>query len=55
MQPDARPRGRLAGSGAAGSEDVIRKILLAIAVVASVAFLSRIVLKLRRRRQGTPT
>ncbi|MGB5260670.1 MAG: TVP38/TMEM64 family protein [Gammaproteobacteria bacterium] len=39
---------------AAGGEDVIRKILLAIAVVASVAFLSRIIMKLRRNRQGTP-
>jgi uncharacterized membrane protein YdjX (TVP38/TMEM64 family) len=35
---------------AAGGEDVIRKALLAIAVVASIAFLSRIIMKLRRRR-----
>ena len=40
---------------AAGGEDVIRKILLAIAVVASVAFLSRIVMKIRRNKQGTPS
>jgi uncharacterized membrane protein YdjX (TVP38/TMEM64 family) len=40
---------------AAGGEDVIRKILLAIAVVASVAFLSRIVMKLRRKKQGSPS
>lgn len=37
---------------AGGGEDVIRKILLAIAVVASVAFLSRILMKLRRGKQG---
>ena len=36
---------------AAGGEDVIRKILLAIAVVASVAFLSRIVMKIRRKKR----
>ena len=40
---------------AAGGEDVIRKILLAIAIVASVAFLSRIILKVRRRKQGMNT
>ena len=40
---------------AAGGEDVIRKILLAIAVVASVAFLSRIVMKIRRNKRGTPS
>ena len=40
---------------AAGSEDVIHKILLAIAVVASVAFLSRIIMKLRRGKQGSPS
>ena len=34
---------------ASGGEDVIRKVLLAIAVVASIAFLSRIIMKLRRR------
>jgi uncharacterized membrane protein YdjX (TVP38/TMEM64 family) len=34
---------------ASGGEDVVRKVLLAIAVVASIAFLSRIILKLRRR------
>lgn len=38
---------------AAGGENVIRKILLAIAVVATVAFASRIVLKLRRRKQDS--
>ena len=38
---------------AAGGEDVIRKILLAIAVVASVAFLSRVVMKIRRNKRGT--
>ena len=40
---------------AAGGEDVIRKILLAIAVVASVAFLSRIILKLRRGKRESPS
>ena len=40
---------------AAGGEDVIRKILLAIAVVASVAFLSRIVMKIRRNKRETPS
>lgn len=35
---------------AGGGEDVIRKALLAIAVVATVAFLSRIILRLRRNR-----
>jgi uncharacterized membrane protein YdjX (TVP38/TMEM64 family) len=40
---------------AAGGEDVIRKILLAIAVVASIAFLSRIIMKLRRGKQGSPS
>ena len=40
---------------AAGGEDVIRKILLAIAVVASVAFLSRIIMKLRRNKPGAPS
>ncbi len=40
---------------AAGGEDVIRKILLAIAVIASVAFLSRILMKLRRGKQGSPS
>ena len=37
---------------AAGGEDVVRKILLAIAVVATVAFASRIIMKLHRRRRG---
>lgn len=37
---------------AGGGEDVIRKGLLAIAVVASIAFISRILLKLRKRRTG---
>ena len=36
---------------AGGGEDVIRKALLAIAVVASIAFLSRIIMKLKRRKQ----
>ena len=40
---------------ASGGEDVIRKILLAIAVVASVAFLSRIVMKIRRNKRETPS
>ena len=35
---------------AGGGEDVIKKALLAIAVVATVAFLSRIILRLRRSR-----
>jgi hypothetical protein len=37
---------------ASGGEDVVRKVLLAIAVVASIAFLSRIILKLRRKTRG---
>ncbi len=35
---------------AGGGEDVIKKALLAIAVVATIAFLSRIILRLRRNR-----
>jgi len=35
---------------AADGEDVIRKVLLAIAVVATIAFMSRILLRLRHRR-----
>jgi len=37
---------------AGGGEDVVRKALLALAVVASLAFLSRIILRLRRNRAG---
>ncbi len=37
---------------AGGGEDVIRKGLLAIAVVASIAFISRIIMKHRQRRTG---
>jgi uncharacterized membrane protein YdjX (TVP38/TMEM64 family) len=37
---------------AGGGEDVIRKALLAIAVVATVAFVSRIILRLRRKREN---
>jgi uncharacterized membrane protein YdjX (TVP38/TMEM64 family) len=35
---------------AGGGEDVVRKALLALAVVASLAFLSRVILRLRRNR-----
>ncbi len=37
---------------AGGGEDVIRKGLLALAVVASIAFISRILMKLRQRQTG---
>ena len=37
---------------AGGGEDVVRKALLALAVVASLAFLARILLRLRRNRTG---
>lgn len=37
---------------AGGGEDVVRKALLAIAVVATIAFLSRIIVRLRRNRAG---
>ena len=37
---------------AAGGEDLIRKALLAVAVIATVAFVSRIILRLRRNRTG---
>jgi len=37
---------------AGGGEDVVRKALLAIAVVATIAFLSRIIVHLRRNRAG---
>ena len=37
---------------AAGGEDVIRTSLLALAVVATIAFLSRVILRLRRHRGG---
>ncbi len=37
---------------AAGGENVIQKALLALAAVATLAFVSRIILKLRRRRAG---
>ncbi len=38
---------------AGGGEDVIRKGLLALAVVASIAFISRILLKRRQRQTGS--
>jgi len=42
-----------AGREVAGNgEDVVRKALLAVAVVASIAFASRILLRLRRRHRG---
>jgi len=37
---------------AGGGEDVVRKALLALAVVATIAFLSRVILRLRRSRGG---
>jgi len=37
---------------AGGGEDVVRKALLALAVVACIAFLSRIILRMRRNRAG---
>ena len=37
---------------AGGGEDVVRKALLAIAVVASIAFASRVMVRLRRRKSG---
>jgi uncharacterized membrane protein YdjX (TVP38/TMEM64 family) len=37
---------------AGGGEDVVRKALLALAVVSCIAFLSRIILRLRRNRAG---
>lgn len=39
-------------AGGGGGEDVVRKVLLAIAVVASIAFASRIIVRLRRRKTG---
>ena len=37
---------------AGGGEDVVRKALLAIAVVASIAFASHVMVRLRRRKSG---
>jgi len=37
---------------AGGGEDVVRKVLLAIAMVASIAFASRVIVRLRRRKNG---
>ena len=34
----------------AGGEDVIRKILLAIAIIATIAFVSQILLRMRRAK-----
>ena len=37
---------------AGGGEDVVRKALLAIAVVATIAFASRVIMRLRQRKTG---
>lgn len=39
-------------AAAGGSGDVVRKLLLALAIVATIAFVSRILLRRRRRRGG---
>ena len=44
--------GYAGGEVAGGGEDVVRKALLAIAVVASIAFASRIIMRRRHRKAG---
>lgn len=46
--------GYAGGEVAAGGEDVVKKLLLGIAVVASIAFASRVMLRRRRDRNSEP-